>query len=86
MPDDYFVCPNCGAEVRLNALACPECGSDESTGWSEDTVYDGIDHPEFNAQFDENRPPRIASPFRSGHFMIVVALLALLVFLIFCLL
>lgn len=34
--DDYFVCPNCYAEVPWNAAACPECGSDEETGWAED--------------------------------------------------
>jgi hypothetical protein len=35
-PDDYFVCPHCGADVPANARACPECGSDESTGWAEE--------------------------------------------------
>lgn len=40
--NDYFICPNCGAEVPDNALACPECGSDEETGWSAETVYDGL--------------------------------------------
>ena len=44
---DYFVCPNCGADVPQKALACPECGSDEETGWSEDTLYDGIEFPEY---------------------------------------
>ena len=32
--------------MREGALACPECGSDEHTGWSEDTYVDGIDLPE----------------------------------------
>jgi hypothetical protein len=40
---DYFICPHCEAEVPSDALACPECGSDEQTGWSENTVYDGLD-------------------------------------------
>ena len=48
------VCPNCGAEVPRNAKSCPECGSDEKTGWSE-TAYAGslglpdeeFDHDEF---------------------------------------
>jgi uncharacterized membrane protein YvbJ len=31
-----FTCPVCGAEVPENARACPECGSDEETGWSEE--------------------------------------------------
>lgn len=39
---NYFICPNCGAEVPDHAAACPECGSDEETGWSEDTAYDGL--------------------------------------------
>lgn len=39
--NDPFICPNCGADVPAKAKACPECGSDEKTGWSENTVYDG---------------------------------------------
>ena len=35
----YFTCPNCHADVPLNALACPECGSDRETGWSEAAQY-----------------------------------------------
>ena len=31
----------CGAEVPAGAAACPECGSDETTGWSDQTIYDG---------------------------------------------
>jgi len=33
---DYFVCPQCGGEVKVGARACPHCGSDEETGWSEE--------------------------------------------------
>jgi len=29
------ICPHCGAEVPRAAKACPECGSDDQTGWSE---------------------------------------------------
>jgi hypothetical protein len=36
----YFTCPHCGAQVPSNATACPECGSDEETGWSENADYD----------------------------------------------
>jgi len=48
MPDEDFICPACGAEVPAKAKACPECGSDEKTGWSDDTIYDGtgIEDPE----------------------------------------
>src|SRR5438445_9391184 len=41
MLDDSFICPACGAEVPAKAKACPECGSDEKTGWSDNTIYDG---------------------------------------------
>jgi hypothetical protein len=30
-----MVCPNCGAVIPAKSPACPECGSDEETGWSE---------------------------------------------------
>jgi len=41
-----FVCPNCGAVIPANrdlaatSRACPECGSDEETGWSEEWYPD----------------------------------------------
>ena len=35
----YFTCPICGADVPIKARACPECGSDEKTGWSEAAKY-----------------------------------------------
>ncbi len=31
-----FVCPFCQATVPEGALACPNCGSDAQTGWSDD--------------------------------------------------
>jgi RNA polymerase subunit RPABC4/transcription elongation factor Spt4 len=51
MPEEDFICPACGAEVPAKAKACPECGSDEKTGWSDSTIYDGtgIEDP---AEFD----------------------------------
>ena len=48
MREEDFICPACGAEVPAKAKACPECGSDEKTGWSDNTIYDGtgIEDPE----------------------------------------
>jgi RNA polymerase subunit RPABC4/transcription elongation factor Spt4 len=51
--NDDFICPVCGAEVPGRAKACPECGADERTGWSDQTIYDGTgiadpDDEEFN--------------------------------------
>ncbi len=31
-----FVCPNCGTIIPATTPACPECGSDSETGWSDD--------------------------------------------------
>lgn len=44
-PVPTFACPNCGADVKRGALACRECGSDELTGWSDETLYDDLDLP-----------------------------------------
>ena len=41
-----MTCPNCGAEVPDKSLACPECGSDEQTGWSEEAHTGGLDLPD----------------------------------------
>jgi hypothetical protein len=35
-----FRCPNCGAGVKVGALACRECGSDANTGWQDDAEID----------------------------------------------
>ena len=39
-------CAHCGAEVPAGAPACPECGSDEQTGWSEAAKTGDLDLPE----------------------------------------
>jgi hypothetical protein len=46
-------CPNCGADVPGGAKACPECGSCEKTGWSDQTAYDGLDLPDKEFDYDE---------------------------------
>ena len=46
-------CPNCGASVPPNAKACPECGSDEETGWSDATETDGLDIPDENFDYKD---------------------------------
>ena len=81
------VCPNCGAEIPRNAKACPECGSDEKTGWSKKAHADNLglpdeefDYAEFvKEEFGAGR----AKPHGIGWFWWVIALLlvALLLFL-----
>ena len=46
------VCPNCGAEVPRNAKACPGCGSDEKTGWSETAYASGLRLPDEEFDYD----------------------------------
>ena len=45
-------CPVCGADVPRTANACPECGSDEKTGWSQKAASDGLDLPDEGNEFD----------------------------------
>jgi hypothetical protein len=47
------VCPHCGASIRATAAACPECGSDEQTGWSDNTYLDGISLPADDDDYDD---------------------------------
>ena len=55
MPDrsEAQECPHCGAEVPAKALACPECGSDEQTGWSDVAATEGLDLPEENFDYQD---------------------------------
>ena len=46
-------CPNCGADLPPNARACPECGSDEWTGWSDASERPQLDLPEENFDYDD---------------------------------
>lgn len=50
---DYFICPECGAEVRVGSKGCSKCASERATkSWEQDETYDGLDLPEeeFNYQ------------------------------------
>ncbi|OHE78240.1 MAG: hypothetical protein A3G75_06960 [Verrucomicrobia bacterium RIFCSPLOWO2_12_FULL_64_8] len=53
-PDE---CAQCGAIIPRGAMACPECGADERTGWREVSVHDGLDLPE-PAYEDAATPPK----------------------------
>jgi hypothetical protein len=55
-----FLCPVCGGEVPAGAAACPNCGSDERTGWSDTSYLDGIDlgadDDEYNELIEQEFP------------------------------
>ncbi len=46
-------CPNCGAAVPPGATACPECGSDEHTGWSERAAAEDLGLPDEEFDYDD---------------------------------
>ena len=47
------ICPNCGALVPRRAKACPECGADEKTGWSDTAHADNLGIPDENFDYNE---------------------------------
>jgi hypothetical protein len=47
------VCPICGTDVPPKAKACPECGADEETGWSEEARTDSLDLPDENFDYGD---------------------------------
>lgn len=59
--NDWFTCPVCGEQVAEGALACPHCGSDDETGWSDDAAYDDVDLPD-EVFGDAPRPTKQQSP------------------------
>jgi uncharacterized membrane protein YvbJ len=77
-------CPNCGADVPRNARACPECGSDEKTGWSEQAATDHLGLPDEDFDYDKfverefKKPKKPSIPW----LWIVVIAVLLLAFLI----
>ena len=52
-----FTCPHCGASVPPDATACPECGSDSQTGWSEQADYDDLLLYDDEPQAGSHQPP-----------------------------
>jgi uncharacterized Zn finger protein (UPF0148 family) len=46
-------CPNCGAAVPRRALACPQCGADENTGWNDRATGQRLDLPDDEFNYDE---------------------------------
>ncbi len=71
-----------------NARACPECGSDELTGWSQDAYSAALGLPEENFDYDDfverefhPKPERLPRGIKPVWW--IVALVLALVFLTF---
>jgi hypothetical protein len=80
-------CPNCGMDVPPKSKACPECGADENTGWSEAAYASSLNLP--GGEFDHEE--FVKEEFGAGQskprgihwFWWLTALLLVLLFLIF---
>ncbi len=75
-----FLCPACGGEVKKGARACPHCGSDERTGWSDQSYLDGIDlgdDVDYNELREQEFPS--AQPHRKKLSWVVIVAAILLV-------
>jgi hypothetical protein len=46
------VCPICESEVPEGSRACPECGADETTGWSQGAYCERLGTPDPDEAFD----------------------------------
>lgn len=44
----FEICPHCGTSFPAGRLACPECGSDENTGWksADEISYESVEIPD----------------------------------------
>jgi len=60
---EFVPCPYCGGTIKKNARVCIHCGSDEQTGWSDDTYLDGIDVGD-NFDYDD----MVAKEFSDGNY------------------
>jgi len=76
----HYVCPNCGEPISGNAKFCRQCGSDERTGWSDQTYLDGIDLPD-SEEYDSLKAKEFGNARRAGvriSWRVVIAAVVLL--------
>ena len=65
-------CPNCGTDLPRHARVCPECGSDDETGWSDRARVSELGLPDdsfeyetfIEQEFGKKKEPRIAAVWR----------------------
>lgn len=52
MPD-YYICPGCGAEIRVGSKGCPKCNNLDPWEIEDNDVYDGLNLPDDDFDYDE---------------------------------
>lgn len=78
-------CPNCGADLPPRAKACPECGSDENTGWSDEAYASNLGLPEEDFDYNKFVEKEFGNKRNStglNKIWIIAAILLLLIFLL----
>lgn len=71
-------CPHCGAEVPERAKVCPECGSSEETGWSDEAHVERLGLPSQEFDYDQYVKEEFgAEEKRSSPKKLILALVAL---------
>lgn len=67
MGEDLWICPGCGAELRVGVRGCPHCarrtrkrrkvsareGKSAPRSWEQDPEYDGLDLPDDDFDYDD---------------------------------
>lgn len=82
-PIKTTICAHCNEEIPLNARACPHCGSDEQTGWSDQTHLDGmseLDEVDYDELLREEFPELAPKKKTTISWKIVVGAIVLLCF------
>ena len=71
---DFYICPQCGAEVRVGSKGCQKCASQRATkkwhappppkSWEQDEVCDGLDLPDDEFDYEKFLEEEFGGPKR----------------------
>lgn len=56
---DTYICPGCGAELKVGSRGCPRCASRKKRrkatvrAWDQSSAYDGLDLPAEDFDYDD---------------------------------
>ena len=50
---EFYICPGCGAEVKVGSPGCSRCNNLDPWEIEENEVYDGLDLPDDDFDYDE---------------------------------
>ena len=85
---DTIPCPYCGEMIERDAKSCSFCGSDEQTGWSDQTYLDGIDIDEsfdYEQQLSEDFPKSNSKSVWWKSKSLIIGIVSIVAFILFSL-